>query len=208
VRRADGLDEVGGPDDESVHYRKRSMGGWSQARYQRHIEKHRADFAGEAAGQIERLIDREGATRLVLAGDEVAITPLREALSPRALSLVEGEPLRLDIRTPPDAVASEVYPLLARAEADEACSIGDRLVSAVRAGGLGVVGLEATRKALEYGQADTLVLDEDAPIDGEARRLLVSQAATTSADVEIVRGHESFSDLGGVGALLRYPLFE
>lgn len=208
VRRTGALEEAGGPDDESVHYRKRSTGGWSQAQYQRHIDKHRADFAREAAAQIEQLIDREGATRLILAGDEVAMTPLQDALSPRALALLEGEPLRLDIRTPPDAVASEVAPLLARAEAEEASSIGDRLIGAIRAGGLGVIGLEATQKALEYGQADTLVLDVDAPFDHETRSHLVRHATITSADVEVVKGHERLGELGGVGALLRYPFLE
>lgn len=208
VTRTGTFEEAGGPDDDSVHYRKRSMGGWSQARYQRHVDKHRADFAREATAEIERLVEREGAVRLVLAGDEVAITTLREALSPSIAALVHGAPLRVHIRTPHDEVASEVAPLLTRAEAEDACSIGERLVQAVQAGGLGVVGLEATQKALKYGQADTLVLDPDAPIEDDVRNGLIRQATTTGADVEIVQGHPTLRDLGGVGALLRYRLDE
>ena len=208
VTRTGAFEEVGGPDDDSVHYRKRSMGGWSQARYQRHIDKHRADFAREAAAEIERLVEREGAVRLILAGDEVAITPLRAALSPSIAARVHGAPLRVHIRTPQDDVAAEVAPLLARAEAEDACSIGDRLVQAVRTGGLGAAGLEATQTALEYGQADALVLDADAPIEDDVRNTLIRQATTIGAGVEVVQGHPALGDLGGVGALLRYRFDE
>jgi len=208
VSRIGAMAEVGGPDDDSVHYRKRSMGGWSQARYQRHIDKHRADFAREAAAEIERLVDREGAVRVVLAGDEVAITPLRAALSPAIAALLHDDVLRIHIRTPNDDVASEVAPLLARAEAEDACAVGDRLVQAVRADGLGVAGLDGTRRALEYGQADMLVLSPEAPLGDEERRALIRLATTTGADVEIVEGHAALHDLGGIGALLRYRLDE
>lgn len=208
VTRTGAMAEVCGPDDDSVHYRKRSMGGWSQARYQRHIDKHRADFAREAAAEIERLVDREGAVRVVLTGDEVAITPLRAALSPTVAALVHDEVLRVHVRTPNDDVAAEVTPLLARAEADDARAVGDRLVQAVRADGLGVAGLDGTRRALEYGQADLLVLSPEAPLDDEDRGALIRLATTTGADVEVVEGRADLRDLGGVGALLRFRLDE
>ena len=206
VSRTGIFEEVGGPDDDTYHFGKRLIGGWSQAGYQRHIDKHRTDFAREAAAAIERLVGREGAVRLILAGDEVAITPLRNALSSAMTALVYGNARRIDIRTPQDDMAFEVAPLLARAEAEDACSIGDRLIQAVRAGGLGVIGLEATRTALAYGQVDTLVLDAEASIDDDERNALVRLAATTGADVEVVEGHGPLGDLGGVGALLRYRL--
>jgi hypothetical protein len=203
VTRAGALEEYGGPDDDSIHYRKRSMGGWSQARYQRHIDKHRADFAGEAAAAIEDLVADEGAVRLVLAGDEVAITPLYAALSPRAHALVE-DVLRLDIRTPRDRVRREIAPILARAEADDARDAAERLIDAVRSAGLGVIGIEQTRAALAQGQVDELLLDPAGDVDEGARNELIRLAASTGAGVEIVAGHPDFSALGGVGALLRY----
>jgi hypothetical protein len=110
------LDEVEGPDEDSVHHRKRSTGGWSQARYQRPIDKHHADFAGEAAEAIERLVDRHETTRVVLAGDEVAMTPLMAALSDR-LKERGGDLLRVDIRAARDDVAAELEPVLRRMEA-------------------------------------------------------------------------------------------
>ena len=203
LSRVGRLDEAGGPDEDSVNHQKRSMGGWSQANYQRHIDKHHADFAQEAAGAIEGLVQRYGAERVVLAGDEVALTPLMAALSDRTKALV-GDVLRVDIRAPRDQVAAEIAPVLERMEADASSAIADQVVAAVRSDGLGVAGLDATRRALDNGQVDLLLLDADAELDDDQRNELIRVAATTGADVEVVEAHPGLARLGGVGALLRY----
>jgi peptide subunit release factor 1 (eRF1) len=205
VTRVGALEERGGPDDDSVHFQKRSMGGWSQARYQRHIDKHRSDFAREVAAVIERLIDDDDAVRLVLAGDEVALTPLQAALSQRARAIAD-EPIRLDIRAQQDEIHREIAPILARLEADDARAAADRLIDAVRADGLGVAGQEHTLLALEQGQVDELLLAPNGDVDESARNELIRLAALTGASVEIVADHPDFEALGGVGAFLRYRL--
>jgi hypothetical protein len=205
VSRIGLLDEKGGPDEDSVHHQKRGTGGWSQARYQRHIDQHNEDFAREAADAISRLVERYDAGRVILAGDEVALTPLRNALPEHVADKV-GEVLRLDIRTPPDEVSAEIRPVLERMEAEASESAADLMLEAVRAGGLGVTGLKATRRALEIGQVDRLLLGADGSIGDDQRNELIRQAATTAADVEIVEGHDGLERVGGVGALLRYRL--
>jgi len=231
VTRTGRLDEAEALDEDSVSFQKRSLGGWSEQRYQRHIDKHIADFARDSAAAIEELVQREGARRLVLAGDEVAITPLTEALSQSVQQKV-GEILRVDMRASPDELATDVREALAIAEAASGRSVADQLIGAVRSGGLGVSGIEATRRMLEAGAADVLVLAElpgmapeesdhqDARdigeqvegmaelepglLDLEVRNELVRLAAATSAEVEVVADHEGLAKLGGVGALLRY----
>jgi hypothetical protein len=203
VTRRGVLREVGGADEDPKYFRTRPMvGGLNQASYQRHNANLRAEFARETAAELARLVDAEGASRVVLAGDEVAIPRMREALSPRVAALVK-DVLRLDIRTPLDAVAEEVRQVLAAADAEDAETTADQLVGAVRAGGLGVAGLDETRTALEHGQVDELVLDP-AQLDAAARGELVRMAQVTSATVEVVQGHDGLQRLGGVGALLRY----
>jgi len=231
VTRAGSLEEVGGTDDATDSYRKRSMGGWSQARFQRHIDKHRVDFARETASDIEALVEREGARRVVLAGDEVAITPLNDQLSPAVREKV-GDVVRLDIRATGSDLAEELRPLLERMEAEDGVSVADRVVELVRADGLGVTGVRPTRRALEAGAVDTLVLlglpgsppgpaggqdgrelsqrgdvedeGDDQELDLDVRNELVRLAALTSADVEVVDEHPALEHAGGVGALLRY----
>jgi protein required for attachment to host cells len=204
VARTGFLQERGGPDDASVHYQKRRTGGINQERYQRHIEKHRADFAREAARELERLVESEGAAQVILAGDEVAIPLLRAALSSGVTEKLADEVLRLDIRVPRNEVEQAAVPILARAEEEDEHALADQLVSAVQADALGVVGLEETRASLEHGQVDTLLLADALALAPEARSDLVRLAALSGADVEVVQGHETFERLGGVGALLRY----
>lgn len=199
------LEEAGGPDEDSVHHQKRRTGGLSQANYQRHIEKHHADFAQEAADAIERLVERNRAERVILAGDEVALTPLMGALSVRVKELV-GDVLRVDIRAPRDDVAAEIAPVLERLESEASRAIADQVIAAVRSDGLGAAGLDATRQALANGQVDLLVLDASAELDDDQRNELIRLAATSGADVEIVQGHAGLARFGGVGALLRYRL--
>jgi peptide chain release factor subunit 1 len=202
--RRGAFQEVGGTDEDPKYFRTRPMvGGLNQASYQRHNANLRAEFARETAAELERLVDAEGASRVVLAGDQVAIPLLQEALSQRVAALVEGV-VRLDIRAPRDAVAEKVWPVLVEAEAEQSRSAGDRLVGAVRAGGLGVAGLEATRTALEHGQVDELLLDPAEGPDETTRAELVRLASLTGATVQVVEGHDGLQRLDGVGALLRY----
>ena len=204
VMRSGFLEEREGLDEGSHHFHKTRLGGLNVERYQRHVEKHRTDFAREAAAEIELLVDREAASRVVLVGNQVALPLLHDALSPRVLNLTQEVPSGLDLRATHDVILDEIAPILARAEAESGRSIADQLVDAVRADALGVAGLGQTRTALEHGQADVLVLTSSAPIDLDTRNELVRLAATTSADVEVVEDHETLEWLGGVGALLRY----
>lgn len=204
VTRTGILEEVGGPDDKNTkYYRKVSLGGLNEARYQRHADERRAEFAREAAAEIERVVQEEGATRLILAGDAVAIPLLRAALAPRVDSLVQ-DVLSIDIRAPRDTVAAEIAPILAGVEAAEEQALADQLSGAIQASGLGVAGVEPTRRALEQGQVDVLLLDPTVGLDEATRGAFVRMAVSTGATVEIVENYEPFRQLGGVGALLRY----
>lgn len=207
VTRRGFLEEVAGlADDDTFGYRQRNTGMLNHKHYQRHVQNQREIFSREAATVLEELVRQEGAKRVILAGDEVAIPLLHRTLSPQLEPLIHEEVLRLDIQTPRHAVLREVAPILAQVEEEESHTRADLLVEAVRAQGLGVVGLQETRHALEYGQGEVLVLAEDAPLDEQERNDLVRLATLSGAEVELVTGHEILQQLGGVGALLRYHL--
>lgn len=204
VMRAGHFEEKGGLRDDPAHYSQTRGRPPNVNRYQRHVANHRAAFAAEAARELELLVDQERAVRVILAGNAVAMPPLLAALSPRTRDLVQTEELRMDPRALRDEVAREVALLIAQAEHEDDHAIADQLVEAVQADGLGVNGLEPTRAALEHGQVDVLVLDDEVPLDSSTRNDLVRLAATTDADVEVVTQHLVLRELGGVGALLRY----
>lgn len=206
VTRSGFLEEVAGPQGDPFGSRQRNTGGLNHKQYQRRVQNQREAFVREAAAALEELVTQEGAKRVILAGGEVVIPLLHQALSPQLEPLIHEEVLRLDIRTPRDEVLREVAPILAQVEEEESHTRADRLVEAVREQGLGVIGLEETRHALERGQVEVLVLAEEAPLDEQERADLVRLAALSSAEVDLVTGHAILQQMGGVGALLRYRL--
>jgi release factor family 2 len=149
-------------DADSKCFRTRPMmGGLNQASYQRHNAALRAQFARETATELARFVDTEAASRVVLAGDEVAIPLLRDALSPQ-VGFGQGR-ATAGYSGPLDSVADDVKQVLAAAEAEDGQTTADLLVGAVRAGGLGVAGLDDTRVA-QVGFP--VVSDERRPLIG------------------------------------------
>ncbi len=204
VMRSGLLDEVSGLSEPSRNVRRTRGRAPSSRRYQRRITNNREGFAREAAQEIELLVEQENATRVFVAGNEVATPPLLAALSPRISAMVHEEALRMDPRAQGDEVADLITPLMEQAEMEDDHAIVDQLVEAVQADGLAVDGLESTRAALEHGQVDVLALDADAPLDEATRNELIRMAVSTGAEIEVIKGHAVLRELGGVGALLRY----
>ena len=202
TRRGDLLEREG-PNEGNEEHRRRDVGGWSQARYQRHIDMQDKRFAGEAALAIDRLVQRERATHVLLAGDERAISVLDGELSERVRPLVEHVS-RIQMRSSTAEVRDEVLPILSALEEAEGTDAADRAIAGLRAGDLGVTGIDATMAALEAGQVDELVIDETARIDEDLRAELVRQASLTDARVEVVHEHEGLLRYEGVGATLRF----
>ncbi|HUF06451.1 MAG TPA: VLRF1 family aeRF1-type release factor [Candidatus Binatia bacterium] len=205
VTRRGGLAERSGPDEDNAEHQRHQTGGWSQARFQRHVDMQDKRFAKEAADAIDRLVRRERPAHVILAGDERAISFLDPELSEQVRSLVEHV-ARIDMRATLDDVRQEVAPILAALEAADGQDASERAIAGWRAGDLGVVGLNDTMAALEAGQVDELVIDETARADEELRGELIRQAALTDAHVEVVRDHEELRRHDGVAATLRYRI--
>ncbi|HEX5479099.1 MAG TPA: Vms1/Ankzf1 family peptidyl-tRNA hydrolase [Dehalococcoidia bacterium] len=205
VYRYGTLSERGGIDDDPVHYQKRQVGGWSQARYQRHIDNHRREFTAEIGKTIAGTAEREGATRIVLAGDPPSIAPLVEQMPRDALEKVR-DVVKLDLRATRNEVLAEVEPVLREAEARSGESAVERLVAEVRKGQLAATGAPDVERALDNGQVDELLIDDTADVGDSVRATLTRKALATGATIEAVAGSSPLLALGGVGAVLRYRL--
>ena len=205
VTRRGTLEERPGPDEPPDEHRRHDEGGWSQARYQRHIDMQDKRFAKEAADAIDRLVDVERARHVILAGHERAMPVLEGELSERVRPLVQ-QVIHLPMRASADDVRDEVLPILAAIEDSEARDVGDRAIAGWLAGDLGVVGIKETKTALEMGQVDQLVIDETAGPRDDARAELTRLAALTGANVEIVRDHAGLAQHEGVAATLRFRI--
>ncbi len=204
VTRHGWLDATGVQERGMESYGQQDVSGWTQEHFQRHTNEARAHFAHAVAENIDHLVTRTGATRVILAGDVRAIPRLKDALSPHMTALIHDEAIQIDALASQQAIENVVDAVLLAAQIDQDRSTAERLIDAVRGDRLGVAGLGGTRAALERGQVDTLLLDPEAPITDEVRGELVRLAALTGGHVEVVAGYEPFRQLGGVGALLRY----
>ena len=181
-------------------------GGWSQARFQRHVENVHLQHAKEVVDRLDEIVAAEGIDRVVLAGDEVIVPLLKEHLPDRlAGKLVDV--LRLDIRSPDHEVLEATLEALQRKDEETDEAVVERLLDEYRAGGLAVVGPEAVRAALQKGQVDTLIITASpAQLRGDekAANELVSLAMQTSAAVRFIENAQLLAQVGGVGAALRY----
>ena len=79
--------------------RRHKMGGWSQARYQRHIENYHQQHAKEVAETLTRLVRDEGIGAIVIAGDNVAVPLVRDEL-PKDIAARVVDVVKLDDHAP------------------------------------------------------------------------------------------------------------
>ena len=142
---------------ENVKTKRMMQGGWSQARYQRHIENFHLHHAKEVVEALDRIVQRDAIEHIVVAGDEVVIPLLREQL-PKHLAAKVVDHLKLPAGSPDQDVLKASLAAMRRVNERTDRDKVEAAVGAYRAGGLGVVGPEATLLALTNGQVDELLL--------------------------------------------------
>jgi peptide chain release factor subunit 1 len=206
---------VSGRNVTSPKTRRVDAGGWSQMRYQRHVDEWRRHHAREVADALARVMAQDQVEDVVLAGDEV-IVPLVQEQLPAHLAARVVDVVRLDIRTPEHEVLAATLESFRRHDARTDAQKVQRVLDEARGGGLGVAGARDTLAALAGGQVDELVisavpgaLEADEGVDLEGERLgaeLVARARKTGARVTFVEDPRLVEPMRGVGALLRYRI--
>src|SRR5215212_8901538 len=94
IGAADGLEETDRIEDD-VH-RQHDQGGWSQARYQRGIEKEKDDHLLHAAEVAFQLYKRVGFDHLLVGAPEETVHELEEKLHPYLRERIAGR-VELDV---------------------------------------------------------------------------------------------------------------
>ena len=215
--------------------RRSAMGGWSQARYQRHVENFHLHHAKEVVDLLDRVVREESLNHVVLACDVVSRPLLMEHM-PKHLADRVIDVLALDVNSPEHQVLGRTLDALRDNDANTDVAAVERMKDAWNAHGLAVVGPEDTLRALEMGQVEELLItasasalrrpiavtgdmaqgsvdfDTTAPATGDdADRLqladhLVVRAHKSAARVRFIEDPQLLKDVGGVGALLRFRI--
>lgn len=189
---------------EGVKTRRTSQGGWSQARYQRHISNYHLHHVKEVVEALDRTVRREGIEQILLAGDPVVIPIFREQL-PKHLAEKVVDEMTLATGAPAHEVIAAALEAMQKLNERTDREKVDAALGAYRAGGLGVVGPDETLLALTNGQADELLITASLP---QLERLQGTRAAqmATANDTGVVEpnvaavaaGEPEHADMGTV----------
>jgi peptide chain release factor subunit 1 len=221
---------------QNVKTHHTDIGGWSQNRYQRHMEQYHLQHAKEVVDALSRIVEKDKAEHVILAGDETTIIPLLREQMPKALLEKVIDVVQLDINTPEHEILQTTMERLRAHDAETDEERAKRLLGEYRADGLAVVGVADTLAALSNGQVEELlisaslrnisydekavgeVLEAYAPVvdvaadTNEPRTIadeLVARAQQLSAArVRFIEDDALLKSVGGAGAFLRYKMEE
>ena len=161
---------------EGQKTRRTTQGGWSQARYQRHVENYHLHHIKDVVATLEKIVMHEGIDRVIVSGDPVVIPLLREQLSKPLADKVIDE-LSIPSTAPEAEVIAATRGSMVEADAKTDREKVDAAIGAYRAGGLGVVGPDASLLALTNGQVDELLLTASLASLGGLRGTRASEMA-------------------------------
>src|SRR4051812_20977526 len=222
-----GLEETDRVQDD-VHS-QHDQGGWSQARYQRGVEKEKDDHLVHVAEVAFDAYKRRGFDRLLIGAPDELVNELKAKLHPYLRERIVGR-LHLDVENSGlddvRAAANEAIEDWARRCERE---VLDRLIEAVGRGGRGAGGLADVLQSLNEQRVEILLVGDGYHSEGgrdtgtgmlfagdhgpdgqELERCTnivepaIEKAIEQSAKVIKVRHHDDLGPLGGIGAVLRY----
>src|SRR5436190_9092949 len=213
---------------ENVKTKRTQVGGWSQSRYQRHMENYHLHHAREVIDVLERTVRDEAINSVILAGDEATVIPiLREQMS-KELSEKVIDVLSLGIDTPEHELFEQSLAAFRRHDTLSDMEKVERLMNEYRADDLGVAGVAETLAALSNGQAEEMLItksagdlkydeaevtnvlktygDTPAKLDHRtiADELIRRATELSSARVTFIEDSSLLESVGGVGAFIRY----
>jgi peptide chain release factor subunit 1 len=225
--RAGRLEEV--VDENEDQPGRHDQGGWSQARYQRHIEKlvhdHYKDVAEALDGQV-----RGRGPKVVLVATEEQRTDFLETLSSEAREAVVGA-TSAEAHASPAELLEIVRPILDQAQAKAERDVLERWREEKGRGARAAAGWAETLEAASDARVELLLFAEgvqrkawhcpqcgrgaaeagECPLDGTAMRevdngldVAVQRTLAHGGDVLAISVHRDLDPVEGIGALLRF----
>jgi peptide chain release factor subunit 1 len=222
------LEELAKEYDEQ--HGRHDQGGWSQARYQRHIEKLVQEHLKDVAATLERSLRRLRRPRVVIVASEETRAELEEELSTEVREAIIGW-ASAEAHATPAQLLQKVEPLLERWRAEQEASAVERWREAAGRNGRAASGWAQTLEAASDGRVELLLFHDgtdhqawqcpacgrvaaepgNCPLDGtqmeESRDgldLAVHQTLAHGGTVWALRQRQDLDPVEGIGAVLRY----
>lgn len=206
------------------------QGGWSQARYQRHIETLVQEHLRDVAEELDRLVRRLAGVQVVVISSEGTRAEFEDLLTHEARAAVIGWTVA-EAHAAPTELLALATPVLERYQAEKETEAVDRWHEEIGRGGRASAGWEATLEAATDARVELLLFQDGVdhrayrcpqcgrvsvdggkcPLDGtsmeesdEGLDLAVHQTLVNGGRVWAVRHRKDLDPVGGIGALLRY----
>ncbi len=204
--------------------------GWSQARYQRHLDKLVREHLKGVAEELDRSRRRMHAPKIVLICSEEMRSEFTEALSNEARDQLAGW-APAEAHAGPSELLEAVTPVLVESQTNDEAEAIERWREEAGRSGRATSGWADTLEAASDGRVELLLFQEGAareafrcpacgratitdgscPLDGtrmelhtEGLDLAVHQALAYGGAVWPIQHHEDLAPVEGIGALLRY----
>jgi peptide chain release factor subunit 1 len=209
---------------------RHDQGGWSQARYQRHIEKLVQEHLKGVAEELDRSRRRLHSPKIVLVSSEETRREFADELSKEARDAVVGW-THAEAHATPAEILAAVAPVLEQSQVKDEAETIERWREEAGRHGRATSGWAQTLEAASDGRVDLLLFQEgvdrpayrcpacgraaleegSCPLDGTRLErteagldLAVHQTLAHGGAIWAIRHHEDLAPVEGVGALLRY----
>lgn len=226
--RAGRLEEIAEHYDEQPG--QHDQGGWSQGRYQRHLEKLVQEHLKGVAEEIDRSRRRLHSPKLVLVCAEEMRSEFTDALSNEAREALVGW-THSQSNAGPAELLEAVLPVLEAAQAKDEAETIERWREEAGRNGRAASGWEQTLEAASDARVELLLFQEgvdreawrcpacgraavsdgSCPLDGTRLEstdagldLAVHQTLAHGGAVWAIKHHEDLAPVEGIGALLRF----
>jgi peptide chain release factor subunit 1 len=226
--RAGRLEEVADHTEDQPG--QHDQGGWSQARYRRHIESLVHDHRKDVADTLDRLVRQLHRPQVVVISSEETRAEFDDLLSAEAQAAIIGW-TQAEAHAPASELLALATPVLERWRTEKETDALERWREEAGRNGRAAAGWEQTLEAASDGRVELLLFQEGAdhpasrcpqcgriavedgkcPLDGTSMErsddgldLAVQQTLVHGGTVWAVRHREDLRPVEGIGALLRY----
>jgi peptide chain release factor subunit 1 len=226
--RAGRLEELAHQLDETPG--RHDQGGWSQARFQRHIEKLALDHFRNVADLLDRYVRRLQSPRVVVAAAEENRADFDDVISHEVRNAIVGW-THAEAHATPAELLEAARPILEEWHSEQEREAAERWREEAGRGGRATAGWADTLEAASDARVELLLFEDGAdrkawqcphcgrvsaeggpcPLDGtqmeerdDGLNLAVHQTLANGGTVLALRHHQDLEPVEGIGALLRY----
>ena len=206
------------------------QGGWSQARFQRHVEDEVHKHLKRTAEQALRMFEAQPFDRLLVGGPEEVVADFEKMLHSYLSERLAGR-ISVSLADPVETVRQAALAAEERLEREAEAGAVERLREVIGRNGAGAAGLGPVLEALGQRRVETLLvsrgfehpgwkcpscglLSSEGPSCPACRSEMdevedvveeaIEEGVTQSARIEMVAENADLDALGRIGAILRY----